>query len=418
MFTNYIQKLRLFNRDVRLYLITAVLIGLSYMGIFTVLFNLYLLRLGYGPEFIGLVNAVALLAYAIFCLPAGVLGRLWGVRRILIVGMSLMAVGLGLSPLVELIPTVLWGGWLLSSLSLSYLGASLYMVNGNPFLMGATNPEERNHAFSVRAALWPLGGFVGSLVGGFLPGFFARGLGVSLNDPAPYRYSLSIAGVLLIPTVLLMLATREVRVVQAKESRSKAGTAPYGLIALMAFVSLLRESGVWGGRIFFNVYLDAGLNEPTSLIGALTAVGQLVAVPAALAAPLLVNRWGKGRTIVLGIMGTAFSVLLMALIPHWGAAGLGFMGLFATSMMVAPAFSIFHQEIVSPAWRAPMSGAVMMAMGVSASAIAFGGGFIITALGYRTLFLIPAGLTAAGALIFWAYFRVPRGELARSSTPD
>ena len=70
MVTTYLQKLHLFSRDVRLYLSTAVLIGLSYFGIQAVLFNLYLLRLGYGPEFIGLVNAAGAVAFSVFCLPA------------------------------------------------------------------------------------------------------------------------------------------------------------------------------------------------------------------------------------------------------------------------------------------------------------------------------------------------------------
>ena len=71
------QRLR-FNRDVRLYLVTAGLVGFCWIGIYLVLFNLYLLRLGYGPEFIGTVNAAGSLAYAVFSLPAGALGGRWG----------------------------------------------------------------------------------------------------------------------------------------------------------------------------------------------------------------------------------------------------------------------------------------------------------------------------------------------------
>ena len=76
MAANYVKALRLFGRDVRLYLITAALVGFCWQGIYVVLFNLYLLRLGYGPEFVGLVGAVGLLAYAVLSLPAGALGRL------------------------------------------------------------------------------------------------------------------------------------------------------------------------------------------------------------------------------------------------------------------------------------------------------------------------------------------------------
>ena len=75
MTTLYLQKLRLLGRDVYLYLLAAFLVGLTvYGGIFTVLLNLYLLRLGYGTEFVGLLNATGRFAFAAFCLPAGALG--------------------------------------------------------------------------------------------------------------------------------------------------------------------------------------------------------------------------------------------------------------------------------------------------------------------------------------------------------
>ena len=58
----YLQTLQILNRDVRLYLAATATYGFAQEGIRGVLLNLYLLRLGYGPRFIGLVSAVALLA--------------------------------------------------------------------------------------------------------------------------------------------------------------------------------------------------------------------------------------------------------------------------------------------------------------------------------------------------------------------
>lgn len=56
----YLQRLRSFERDVRLFLVLPALIGFTvFAGINTVLFNLYLMRLGDGPEFIGLVKAIS-----------------------------------------------------------------------------------------------------------------------------------------------------------------------------------------------------------------------------------------------------------------------------------------------------------------------------------------------------------------------
>ncbi|MFQ5794339.1 MAG: MFS transporter [Candidatus Bipolaricaulia bacterium] len=108
MATPYLHTLRLFSRDVRLYLITTVLLGFTiFGGIYSVLLNLYLLRLGYGPEFVGLFNAVGLLTFAVFSLPAGALGGRWGSRRTLIAGLGLTSVGLGVLPLAEFIPSTL-----------------------------------------------------------------------------------------------------------------------------------------------------------------------------------------------------------------------------------------------------------------------------------------------------------------------
>jgi len=405
--------LRLFNRDVRLFLIAVALLRFAtFGGIYTVLFNLYLLRLGYGPEFVGLVNAVGMLASAIFSMPAGALGRRWSPRRVMIVGLSLVAVGYGLLPMAEFALPAWREGWIIATYFVAWLGATLYLVNSHPFLMAITGAEERNHAFSIRAAL-RLVAFAGSLVAGLLPGFLGARLGVSLDDPAPYRYPLLIAAVMLIPAVLVLLATSEVSSAPTYRRLSGAGPAPYGLIALLALVGLFRQAGSSAAMTFFNVYLDAGLHVPTVQIGTLSAASNLVAVPAALATPLLMERWGNGRTYLSASLATALSLLPLALIPHWGAAGLGYIGMIALGSITFPAFSIYEMEIVSPDWRPTMSGAISMATGIGRSVIALTGGYIIATVGYRSFFLTAIVLTTVGALLFGACFRVPRGELAR-----
>jgi len=418
MIITYVRKLRLLNRNVRLFLISVATNGFCYYGISGLLSNIYLLRLGYGPKFIGLLSGVGFLTYALSGLPAGALGVRWGSRRTMIAGMAVTAVTPALTVLNEVMPPAIRAGWLMAVSLLGWLGGGLYTVNGYPFLTASTSPEERNHAFSIRVALWPLVGSVGNLVGGMLPGFFAATLGVSLDDPAPYRYPLLIPcllyGFVALPA---LLATREVHVERAPETRSKGKRerVPYGLIVAVAFPLFLRVSGEWAARIFFNVYMDAGLHAPTSLIGALAAVGQLLAAPAALVTPLVIDRLGKERTIVLGALGVTLSLLPLALVPHWGAAGIGLAGIVSMAAVTTATGSIFSQEIVPPRWRAAMAGASNMAWGLSTSMMSIGGGYVIATWGYRSLFLMGACLTTLGALLFWAIFRVPRGEFARST---
>ena len=344
--TRYLRAVRLFHPDVRRYLIASALNGFSRMGIQLLLLNLYLLRLGYGPEFIGLVTAVSTTAYTLFCLPAGVLGTRWGSRRMLITAVVLMLLGSLLLPLVEVAPLTWQAGWLLTGAVLGRLGLALYQVNGVPFLMSITGAEERGHAFAVEPALGLLAAFAGSVVGGAMPAAFGALLGVSVDDPAPFRYPLLIGAVLLVPSMLSLLSTRQVRAERSVERPAPSGRAPLGLMALMAVFVVLRYAGEAPLRTFFNVYLDVALGTSTALIASITAAIQLMSVLAALSVPLLVARWDKVRVIVLGALGIALCILPLALIPHWLAAGLGCMGLSILSWMTTVPLMIFSQEIV------------------------------------------------------------------------
>ncbi len=46
-----------------------------------------------------------------------------------------------------------------------------------------------------------------------------------------------------------------------------------------------------------------------------------------------------------------------------------------------------------------------MAAGLCFTALAFGGGYIITLFSYRSLFLTGAAITALSAAVFWLLFR-------------
>lgn len=280
MLATYQQALRLFSREARLFLVACALAGFTYFGIYALLLNLYLLRLGYDPALIGLVNGVGPLAMALAALPAGALGQRWGSRGALLVGFSLLMIGFGLLPIVEFLPVAMQVGWLLATYMLAWLGGAFFVVITPPFLMGATSEQERNHAFAIQSAIMPVAGFVGNLVGGLLPGAFAALLGVTLDQPAPYRYPLWIAATLLLPAVLAIRAMRAERIAPSQTQTATSDTPPYSLIGMLALVFLFRIAGEWVMRIFFNVYLDAELHVSTILIGVLGALGQLLGIAA------------------------------------------------------------------------------------------------------------------------------------------
>lgn len=415
--------LRLFSRDLRLFLVSAILVSLAWDGIRAVLLNLYLLRLGYGPEFVGLVNGVGALAFGLWCPPAGAMGTRWGSRKMLIAGVSLLTAGLWLLPVAEFLTGTWRTGWLLANSILTYLGFAIYLVNSLPFMMGATRPQERSHAFSVHIALAPLAGFIGSLAAGVLPGAFATLLGVSLEEAAPYSLPLWLAALLLSPAVLVLLRTRPAEPQRTQASAADAPTEstsriPYRLIVAIGLIMALRFGGRGTVLTFFNVYLDEGLGVSTALIGALSASGQLLSVPAALVAPLLVARWGNSRTIFWGMIGMVLCLLPLVLVPHWAAAGLALASSGALFSVTVGPVRLFSQELVTPRWRATMASGFMMGAGLAFAGVSLAGGYAIVSMGYRTLFLFATGLVTIGAFLFWLFFRVPRGELARQTPPE
>lgn len=412
---DFTQRLRLFSRTIWLYLVTPALIGFTvFGGIYTVLLNLYLLRLGYGPSFVGLVNAAGFATLAVAALPMGALGSKIGVRRAMILGMTLIMAGCALLPLAEFVPVGVRPGWLVAMYAVIQLGMTLHIVNSQPFLMDATTPVEREHVFSIQVALWPLAGFAGSMIGGLLPGALASLLGVALDDPAPYRYTLLLAALLVSPGVwaLTQIAEPKPTTTAPRPGGITAG-APMGLIILIASISYLRGGGEGVGRTFFNVYLDEGLGISTAQIGSLLAFAQLLAVPSALIAPALVSRWGKERLMLWGTFGVAVSLLPMAFIADWRATAFGLLGILVLTSVSRGPFMIYIQEVVEPQWRPLISGATTMTFGLSWFTTALSGGYIIATLGYRELFLTGALLNVAGTLLLWGFLTMQQRRRMR-----
>lgn len=417
-----------FARNVYLFLAIELLIGFTLDGgIFSVLFNLFLLRLGYGPEFIGVVNSSGLLAFALFSLPAGLWGRRWGIKRMLVLGMWIMLVGGILLPLAELLASP-WQEWgLIAGYIAVMTGLAFFFVNSTPFLMGSVSSSDRNRVFALQTALLSLAAFVGSLVGGRLPALFAALLGLTTDYAAVYRYPLLLAGIVLVPGLLMIMMTEDVdpRLAEKASPDPKAetqggviGAAPFILLAMLVIVRIFQVSGVATTSIFFNVYLDTDLNVPTTQIGILSALGRLMAVVAALLVPWMAKRWGNLNLVVWACVGTAISFLPLALIPHWGAAGIGFIGIVGLSALRYPAFIVYAMELVAPEQRGTVAGSGEMAAGLIFAVIALGGGYWISTFGFPTLFLIASLLSAIGAFSFWIYFRaIHRGQPVEQTAP-
>jgi MFS family permease len=415
MATRIVSELRRLDPAVARYFVSIAMVGFAIDGgVYAVLLNLFLVRMGYGTEQIGLVNAAGTLTFALASLPAGALGSRWGSRRALLLGLVLMLVGYGLLPLADLLAPSWRLVWLVATEVVAYTGLALYFVNTAPYVIELVSIAQRNRVISLQTGLLSLSAFLGSLVGGLLPPLLVVLGSGSLEQPAPYRYALIVAGLSLLPAIVVFRATRPAPTppVVAMPANMAAPPAAHlvaapiaALLIMLGLVRMLQVSGLAATTTFFNVYLDTELLVPTAQIGALIAAGRLLGVPAALATSALTARFGNRAVVIAATLGTAVSILPIAFVPHWAVAGLGFVGVVGFSWIRYASSLVYFLELVPPSRRSTVSGVMEMSAGVCFTAITLGGGYAIALLGYRSLFLTGAVLTGVSALVFWLFFR-------------
>jgi MFS family permease len=395
----YWQALRAFSPSLRRFLISFPISVSVPFGFVAVLMNLFLLRLGFDVRFIGFLNALGQLVWATTAIPAGMLSIRIGLRNGIILGQGLFGLGLALILLVESQPEPLWRAWLIGGQSVMMLGAAFITVNIPPYLMAVTGARERRYAFALVQALIPTVAFLGSLVAGLLPGLAADQLGLTLDDARPYRLALWTGPLLSFLAILPLLGADPARATPS-ERREAAGPAPVGLLIAFGAIVFLQSIGEGAVRTFFNIYLDTSLAVPTAQIGTIMGAAQLLPIVAALSAPLFIARWGAGYTQLVAVLGMGACLLPLAAVPRLGVAAVALMGIMATIALLNTARDLFGQELVAPAWRTAIQGALLIGLASGWATAGIVGGYLIETAGFGAMFLMSAvsAVLSAGLL--------------------
>ncbi len=215
-----------FDQSVRWQLINAGLMGFTLDGgINTVIFNLYMLRLGFGPALVGQVNAVGMFIFALVCLPAGHLGERWSLHKIMRAGIMLCLLGTAMIPVTDGLPAAWQAIWLMLANAVANVGLASYYVNAAPYMITLSKPELRTSVFSIQSVFYAAFGFAGSLVGGTLPGWIAYFTGDVLTQPAPYRATLLLVPLAMLVCLRLVWRMRAVTLESVSEPAQSPDTA-------------------------------------------------------------------------------------------------------------------------------------------------------------------------------------------------
>lgn len=193
----YLATARRFSRNARLFLGYA-LMSQTGSGIWTVMFNLYLLRLGFSTAFVGIYLMVEMAFHGLVAFPAGLIADKVGRRRAFFFSTCVNLAARGALLFITAQGDVLDNKIALLVLAaVAGAGQAFHGTAGPPFIMENSQPEERPLLFSMNAIFQLMSRSLGSA----LPLVWAVALGVPDLDLGMARWIL----VLSLPLTLVAL---------------------------------------------------------------------------------------------------------------------------------------------------------------------------------------------------------------------
>lgn len=402
----YTARMRAFSRNARLYMIHVVGMDVIY-GTWEVVFNLYLLAVGFDVAFIGLRILLRSISFAVMSIPAGVISDRIGRKLSFILGDGMGAL-MALVAISTTNPTLI-----LAAAVTGGLFGSLHGVSEPAFMAENSRDDERVHLFSVASGTRTAAAIIGSALAGLASVIFAvQADAVSVGTYRLVAYGgIAIWFGSLIPAILLRQTISSAPVASLRQFFANI-EHPGRIFRLVLPAALI---GLGAGFVIplMNVYFKEGLGSTDLEIGATFSAGQALLVVAAFLAPLLAARLGKIRAIVFSQLVSLPFIILLAFAPEIGGAlgsvlavaGLAYMLRITTMDAVWPVRSAFAMEILAPGERGTQVGIENALESALAGIAAFFGARFMNAGDFRTPFLIMAGLYLAATLTFWAFFR-------------
>ena len=404
--SEYAARVRAFKPNARLYLLNVVITGAA-MGVFRLLFNFYVLSLGFDEAMLGSLITTSNLTALLAALPMGYLADVLGRKK------SLVLSGLLLS--LSIMAMVFWQteGMFYAMNVLSGAAQSLAAVTMAPFLMENSGEEERTYLFSFSSGLQMAMASVGNWIGGYLPSWISQAQSVDPTSSQAYGGALLMIGITATVGLLPLAFMRGDRLERSERSvfapLSYAAKEPV-LLSKLVLPMLITSVGAGLIMPFMNVFFRQVHHQPDPVIGSLFAWGSLAMGIGLLMAPPIAERMGKIQFVVITQgLSIPFLILLGFSPLFWVSAGAYYVRL-ALMNMSGPVYQTFVMEHVEPSARATVASLVTMASNFGWAFSPTISGWLQVHYGFGPPFMGTITLYTVSVLLYWAFFwrRSPR----------
>lgn len=404
--SEYNSQIRAFKPNARLYLFNVILTG-AVMGVFRLIFNFYVLSLGFDEAMLGNLITTSSFVALIAALPMGYLADIIGRKGSLLLSGALLS--------ISILAMALWQSEtsFYSMNVLSGIAQSLAGVTMSPFLIENSNEKERTYLFSFGQGLQMTMASVGNWIGGYLPTWMGNAKNVIATSSTAYGDSILIIGIgaalAIIPLIFLTSPKLE--------HSQRAIFAPFQyaaknpvLLTKLILPMLLTSLGAGLIMPFMNVFFRVVHHQPDPVIGALFAWGSLAMGIGLLIAPPLAERTGKIQLVVITqALSIPFLILLGFSPIFWVGAATYYIRLTLMNMS-SPVYQTFIMEHVEPTGRATVASLTSMAWNFGWAFSPTISGWLQVKYGFGPPFMGTIVLYTISVIMYWAFFW--RGSIA------
>jgi MFS family permease len=364
-----------------------------------VIFNFYVQSLGYDNSVAGQLAGVVRLAGFVFGMPLGLMvDRFGGIRAIQAGALLNAVVWIGLVQSTDL--TAMRALYFLAGLF-----ASAVMVGTVPTLTRVVPVEQRAQVLGVNFSLFVLMGFLGALLGGWLPGVVATFRGISAVS-APAYQAVLVVPIVLSGAVLLVLRGVHARVLALAPQGTQGVAGDVAVATSVPLIILMTTGnlamGFAGGIFhpFINLFFRQEYAFADATVGLLVAGLSLALGLGGMFGRPVVQALGPRRGLVV-LLGTAAVIGAGTLIPQpWVAYTCYLLSTFLNGMAF-PFFDLLLIASVAPHQRGLTKSVSSMQWSIGWAVAAFFSGQLQVQYGFWLPIVIFACGQGLAAVLAW-----------------
>jgi MFS family permease len=306
---DYFLRLKYFHKNVRLFICMTFILGVA-QSVFNLVYNLYILKLGYTREFLGTLESIPVFVTAALAVPLALLCVNLPLKKNLLLTLALAAaasLGLAIFPSKTM---------LISFRFVSGFAGAFMAITSWPLMAKYSDEKDRNFVFSFQFAFTMLAGFMGNLIGGALTGWAAGLLSGGMESAAAYRLTMLTGAAIMAASMLPAIYFDEPQKPgRAQLKLSLADIEPHKTFKVF-LPQIIIAFGAGMIMPYLNIFFKTSFNLHILSLGFYMSLMPLSMAIGGFIGPWLVKKTGQVRAMII------FQALSVPFLATMGFSGL------------------------------------------------------------------------------------------------